>query len=366
VKVNTGARILGEKKVITGTRILGESRIFWVSFVLGVVLLALSPQVISRYGLLTFSGFLLYVFMSLGLALMWGKAGILSLGQSAFYGLGGYAYGIVGINLMQAQGNTDLAILAGIGVPVATALLLGAVMFYARLKGVYVAILTFVVTLVIQTFLNQTAGAQWAIGSVYLGGDNGLGRYSGTIQTPPNLTLGLGPATVTFAGSDPGFFYTILTLLVVVFLSLRWLSNSRWGHVMAAIREDPDRTETFGHDVRRIQLAVFCLSAALAGLSGLLYVAWGNFITPDVFGVTANILPVIWVAVGGRKSLLGAVLATLTLLWLSQTLATQGNYAFVILGVLLLVVVMVMPEGVVPSLTRLVDMGTRRAYRPSR
>jgi branched-chain amino acid transport system permease protein len=132
---------------------------------------------------------------------------------------------------------------------------------------------------------------------------------------------------------------------------------------MVAIREDPDLTEAFGYDVRLIQLIVFSLGALLAGISGILYVSWGNFITPAVFGVTNNILPVIWVAVGGRRSLTATIVSTLLLVWGSQQLAAQGEYAFVILGALLILVMMFVPDGMITSLAeRLGSIRRRGAF----
>lgn len=336
---------------VNGPLETGRSPPFWLLFLGVVAVLVIAPSFLSRYELLNFSNFLTNVFLALGLCLIWGYAGILSLGQSAFLGLGGYAYGIVGINLIEAHGNTWLALLAGLGFPVLVAALLGWIMFYARLKGVYVAILMLVVTLLIETFLNQTAGQGWSIGLAHLGGNNGLGRFSGVIREPPSLTLGFSAdTTVIFGGKTRAFYYLILGLGIVSYLGLRALVNSRVGHVLVAIREDPDRTETLGYDVRRLQLGVFCLSALLASLSGILYVSWGNFITPNVFGVYYNILPVIWVAVAGRKSLTATVLGTVFLVWLSQKLAIQGDIAFVVLGFILLGGMMLLPEGVITGI----------------
>lgn len=342
------------RRRLLAVRILGETPFFWALFLVALALLVLSPRIFSMspYGLLNFSNFLIPVFLALGLSLIWGHAGILSLGQSAFYGIGGYAYGVTAVNFIERHGNTDLALIVGILVPVAFAVVLGLVMFYARLQGVYVAIILLVVTLVLQTFMNQTASSVYRIGSAYLGGNNGLGRFSADVKEIPSIKLGAGGATWEVLAPDRDLFYLIVGLGALVFLGLRWLVRSRWGYVLAAIREDPTRTETFGYDIRRIQLVVFALSAALAALSGVLYVSWGNFITPDVFGVTANILPVIWVAVGGRRSFVGVVVATVFLGWLSQRLAIQGEYAFIILGGLLMVTVTLMPEGVVPGLAR--------------
>jgi branched-chain amino acid transport system permease protein len=341
-------RLLGP---INGPLEMGRSWPFWLMFVAVIVVLAFMPTLLSRYELLNFSNMLSNVFLALGLCLIWGFAGILSLGQSAFLGLGGYAYGIVGINLMEAHGNTWLALLAGLGFPVLVAAFLGWLMFYGRLKGVYVAILMLVVALLIETFLNQTAGQGWSIGDAHLGGNNGLGRFSGVIREPPTLTLGFSADGMrVFESKTEAFYYLIFGLGVICYLALRALVNSRLGHILVAIREDPDRTETLGYNVRLIQVFVFCIAALLASLSGILYVSWGNFITPDVFSVYYNILPTIWVALAGRKSLTATVIGTVFLVWLSQKLAIQGEIAFVVLGSILLAGMMLLPEGVLTGL----------------
>jgi ABC-type branched-subunit amino acid transport system permease subunit len=346
---------------------IGRQRWFWLGFFVVVAGLLSAPLWLSPYDLLNVSYILTTVFLAFGLCLIWGFGGILSLGQAAFLGVGGYAYGVVGINLIEDQGNTDLALLAGLLVPAALAAVLGYIMFYARLKGVYVAIMMLVVTLLFETFLNQTAGPQWYIGKAHLGGNNGLGRFSADIHEPPSLLLGFGESTLEFGGATREFFYFTVGLGIVAYLGLRLLVNSRLGRILVAIREEPDRTEAFGYDVRLIQTAVFCLGAMLAGLSGILYVSWGNFITPAAFGVTNNILPVIWVAVGGRKSLTATAISTVALVWLSQLLAIQGEYAFIVLGGLLIVVMLAMPDGVITSTVQiLADWRRRRGLRADR
>ena len=111
-------------------------------------------------------------------------------------------------------------------------------MFYARVKGVYVAIMMLVVTLLFETFLDQTAGSQWHIGIAALGGNNGLGRFSGDIHEPPSLTLGFGSRVIEFSGQSLSLYYLEVALLIVSYLGLRALVNSRFGLVLAAIRED--------------------------------------------------------------------------------------------------------------------------------
>lgn len=339
--------------VLNGPQTLGRGRGFWSAFAIGVAAFAIAPAVLDGFVMIKLSNFLISGLLALSLCLIWGYCGILSLGQAAFFGLGGYAYGILGLNLIQAHGNTDIAILAGILVPALAAAALGGVMFYARLKGVYVAILTLVVSMLMETFLLQTADPKYTWGAAYLGGFNGLQPAPGTgVDLLPSLTLGLGPWAYAFDGRGLPFYYLVLMVLVAVYLGLRWLVNSSYGYILVGIREDEARTETFGYDVRLIQLSVFCIAAAIAGLSGVLYTAWGAFIHPNSFGVQSNILPVIWVAVAGRKDLTAALLGALVFQGLSLELAEQGEYALLIQGALLVVGMSLMPEGVLMGLVK--------------
>lgn len=348
---------------LNGPNEMGRSPAFWICFLLVLGVAASAPVFLGRYDLLNLSSHLGNVFIALGLCLIWGFCGILSLGQAVFLGLGGYVYGIVGINLIDQHGNTYVALVAGLLVPVAFAAVLGYFIFYARLKGVFVAILMLVVALLLETFMNQTAGPGWFIGDAHLGGNNGLGRFSGVIREPPSLSFGLGERGIEFGGTSWQFYYLSLSLVVVAYLALRWLVNSKLGYVMIAIREDQERTEALGYNVRLIQLGVFCIGALLAAVSGILYVSWGNFITPSVFGVHNNILPVIWVAVAGRKSLTATVIGTIALVWLSQKLNQQGDYAFVVLGSVLLFAMLIAPAGVIPTLADRINALRRRIHK---
>jgi urea transport system permease protein len=327
----------------------GRSPLFWVGFAILLGVAIAMPFMIGRYALLNLNSFMLMTFLAMGLALLWGFGGILSLGQSAFLGLGGYAYGIIAINLAGTAGQTGFALVGALVCVVLFSFVLSWIIFYGRVRGVYVAIIMLVVTLLIETFLNQTAGPQWTVGAASLGGNNGLGRFSGAIQELPSLSIGFGDASLVLAGPSRAFYYITLALIVIVYLALRMLVNSRFGVALTAVREDPDRAETLGYDVRLLQAVAFAIGAALAGLSGVLYVSWGNFITPSVFGVASNILPVIWVAVAGRRSLAAALLGAIALQWGSQTLALQGEYALVIQGALLVVAVLLLPEGLIST-----------------
>ena len=339
--------------VFNGPQTLGKGPVFWAAFVVAVGAFAVVPSFLDVFTVLKLSNFLVFGLLALSLSLIWGYCGILSLGQAAFFGTGGYAYGVVGLNLIQRQGNTHWALLSGVLTPVLVAALLGGVMFYARLKGVYVAILTLVVSMLMETFLLQTGDPSYTLGAAYLGGFNGLQPTPGTgVSLLPSVTLGFGSSVHVFDGRSVDFYYLALGILVVVYLALRWLVNSSYGYILVGIREDEGRTETFGYDVRKIQLSVFCIAAAVAGLSGALYTAWGTFIHPNSFGVKSNILPVIWVAVAGRKDLTAALVGALAFQWLSLQLAEQGEFALLIQGVLLIVAMMLMPEGVIAGLAK--------------
>jgi ABC-type branched-subunit amino acid transport system permease subunit len=331
---------------LNGPQTLGNSRTFWTVWLIGLVAFALLPCMASRYQVLTASDFMISAILALSLCLIWGFAGILSLGQAAFFCVGGYAYGIVGINLVETTGESVSALIAGVVAPALLAIAVGAMMFYGRLKGVYVAILMLVVSLLLGLFMRQTADPNYAIGGAYLGGMNGLGPATPNDPAIPSLTFGFGQHSVEIDGRSAGFYWVALSALVAVYLGLRWLVNSSFGYLLVAVREDERRTETFGYDVRLIQLAVFTLSAALAGFAGALYTAWGTYIHPDGFSVGPNILVVIWVAVGGRKDLTSVVLSTLALSWISIELATWGEISLFVLGFILVAAMLAAPEGV--------------------
>lgn len=331
---------------LNGPQTLGNSRPFWTVWLIGLIAFALLPCLASRYQVLTASNLMISAILALSLCLIWGFAGILSLGQAAFFCIGGYAYGIVGINFVETTGESLSALVAGLVAPALLAVAAGAMMFYGRLKGVYVAILMLVVSLLLGLFMRQTADPSYAIGGAYLGGMNGLGPATPNDPAIPSLTFGFDQHNIEIDGRSAGFYWVVLGALVAVYLGLRWLVNSSFGYLLVAVREDERRTETFGYDVRLIQLAVFTLSAALAGFAGALYTAWGTYIHPDGFSVGPNILVVIWVAVGGRKDLTSVVVSTLALSWISIELATWGEISLFVLGLILVGAMLAAPEGI--------------------
>lgn len=313
-----------------------------IAFLVFVVFMVIYSLQASVFGVLNVAYFLSLVFLSISLALIWGYAGILSFGQTAFFGVGGYLYGIYSINFvggLHTWIGAAVAVLAG----GAFAAMLGYFMFYGGVNDVFVGLTMLAVTLVLATFMGQTSGPEWAIGDARLNGYNGM--FIPTIAWRDGQPL---------QGKE--LFYLHLMLLVCFYIFLRWLTGTRWGYGLIALRENRERTETFGYNVRLMQVQVFGLSGAIAALSGVLYASWGGYIDPSAMGMTAAITPVIFVAIGGRKSLTAAIIATMILLKLSQSLAsTAPEYAFVMYGTLALLAVLFVPEGFVFTLFRMCD-----------
>jgi urea transport system permease protein len=222
---------------------------------------------------------------------------------------------------------------------------LGYFMIYGRISGVFFGIVTLSITLALAFFLGQTAGPEWAIGPARLNGFNGM--------------QGMDPLNIPWFGGDTLYFegaalyWLVLGLLMLTYLALRMVVNSRFGNVLVAIREDPLRAELLGYDVRRYQLAAFVLGSALAGLSGALYTSWGQFIAPSIIGLPFAAMPIVWVAFSGRNDLTAALVGTLVFLAAYQTITVYSQQvALVLTGVLLLAVVLVAPQGFVVGLAR--------------
>lgn len=338
-------------RLLTGPEDIGRTPWYWLGFVVLVGFFVYYPALITEFEASNIAFYLLNIPLALGLCLLWGYCGVLSFGQVAFVGIAGYTYGIVAGNMAGNPWGPLAGSLVGLAACAVVALIFGYFIFYARVQMWIAPILTLVFTLLLETFLGQTAGYQWRVGNVQLGGYNGMTGI-------PSFQLG----DLVFFGYP--FYYYVLAVVVVCYLGCRMLISSRHGKVMLAIREDPIRTELLGYDIRARQLAAFVLAAVLAGISGLLYVQWGNYITPTQVGLIQAALPVIWVAVGGRDSLVAVMLSTYALNWINYSLSSSGNqYALVIIGALLVVVMVFFPKGIVVTLAReLPSRGWRAAF----
>lgn len=325
---------------LEGPQTVGRGPAFWGLFAIVLMVALAYPLFSDGYTVGNTVYFFVWVFIALSLCLIWGYGGSLSFGQTAFFGIAGYGYGILTINFGSSYGFTLVALVAAVAIAALFAVLLGYFMFFGRIAGVFLGIVTLAVTLMLERFMAQTAGPEWHIGTARLNGFNGMSAM------PPLTIPWPGEPIVLFA--DVGLYYLVLGLLVFVYLALRILMNSSFGNVIVAIRENPERAEMLGYDVRKYQLITFVTGAALAGLSGVLYTVWGQYITPSSMGMTAAALPLIWVAVGGRSDLTSTVIGTLVVLAAFQALTIYGSqYALVFMGVLLVLTVLIAPNGLV-------------------
>ncbi|MGA2127213.1 MAG: ABC transporter permease [Xanthobacteraceae bacterium] len=327
-------------RLLSGPEDIGGSGLFWTCFVAVVLLFLVYPRWLSDFEATNIAYYLLNLPMALGLSLLWGYCGVLSFGQVAYFGIAGYVYGVIAGNLVDNPAGPLLGGLGGLAASALVAAVFGYFVFYGRVQSWIVPILTLVLTLLLETFLGQTAGYQWRIGAVQLGG------YNGMTGIP---SFGFGDHVVM--GYE--FDYYVLVVVLVIYLALRVFVNTRHGKALLAIREDPIRSELLGYDIRARQLVAFVLAAVLSGVSGLLYVQWGNYITPTQVGLLQASLPVIWVAVGGRESLLAVAISTYALNWLTYTMSSAGyQSALVIVGVLLVLVMLFFPDGIVVTIAR--------------
>ena len=321
------------------------------------------PMWLELASLLDITVYLILAILALSLALVWGYGGILCFGQSAFFGLGAYAYAIAMFNI----GESTIPFILSIVLPAVFAALLGYFMFYGRISDVYLGVITLTVTLILFNAVNSTAGPEYHIGEARLGGFNGIPSI------PPLNWPG-------FSGSPldlNDLFYVSIALLLAVYFGLRWLLVSRFGRVMVAIRENEKRAGFLGYDARLYKLATFTLGGALAGLAGCLFANWGAFVSPTIFGLGQSAQIIIWVIVGGRGTLIGPVVGCIAIQWLTAWLGTaqftKASLAQVVgprvadaltsvlgfadlsntnlvLGAILLAFVLLVPKGVVPTL----------------
>lgn len=346
-------RVLDVLARLEGPQTMGRGPAFWVPFALVLAGAVAYPAFADGYTVGNTVYFFTWVFMALGLSLIWGYGGALSFGQTAFFGVAGYGYGILTLNFGAAHGFTLIAVVLAVALAALFALLLGYFLYFGRIAGVFLGIVTLSVTLVLERFMAQTAGPEWKIGAARLNGFNGMSGM-------PPITLPWFDGDLALF-PDVGLYYVVLGLLVVVYLGLRILVNSAFGNVLVAIRENPERAEMLGYDVRKYQLTGFVVGAALAGLSGVLYTTWGQYITPSSMGMTAASLPIVWVAVGGRSDLTATLVGTLAVLSGFQMLTIYGSqYALVVMGLLLVITVLAAPNGLIAALAALLARLLRR------
>jgi len=320
-----------------------------------------SPFYVSTFTVTLLGKYLAFALLALSVDLVWGYMGILSLGHGAFFALGGYAMGMylmLQIGDRGVYGNPDLpdfmvflnwkeipwfwhgfdnfwfAMIMVALVPGLLAFIFGALAFRSRVTGVYLSIITQALTyaLLLAFFRNEMG----------FGGNNGLTDFKDI--------LGF---SLQYDSTRIALFVASAIALALGYLSCRAIVTSRLGRVAVAIRDSEDRVRFIGYRVDHVKLAIFTFSAVLAGVAGALYVPQVGIINPGEFSPIRSIELVVWVAIGGRTTLYGAVLGAFIVNY-SKTYLTgvaPETWLFA-LGALFVFVTLYLPKGIVGLVPR--------------
>lgn len=298
----------------------------------------LAPGWLELFTIYELSAYLIMSVLALSLAFVWGKGGIMCLGQAAFFGLGAYAWAVGAINF--GPGLAALAI--AVAAPAAFAAVLGYFMFYGRINDIYIGVITLAVTLILFNLVNSTSGPQYRIGSALLGGFNGMTGIP-TLAWPNGMLL------------DPSdiFRLTVIVIFAAIVAITLYLKTTP-GKTAIAVRENEVRAELLGYNVAQSKLVTFTLGGALAGLGGCLFANWGSFVSPTIFSLGQSAQIIIWVIVGGRGTLIGPILGCIALQWATTKLGTQQVVQVnLVLGLVLAFFVLLAPQGIMPMITTL-------------
>ena len=328
--------------------------------VLNLLVPPTSPFHLSSYFVALFGKYLCFAILALSIDLIWGYCGILSLGHGAFFALGGYAMGMYLMRQIGTRGvyahpvlpdfmvflnwpelpvywygfqNFPYALLMVVLVPGALAFVFGWFAFRSRVTGVYLSIITQALTFALMLgFFRNNFG---------FGGNNGLTDFKDI--------LGF---NVQAPGTRAALFATSCVALAIGFVICRVIVSSKFGKVLVAIRDAEARTRFLGYRVEAYKLLVFTLSACMAGVAGALYVPQVGIINPSEFSPANSIEAVIWVAVGGRGTLTGAVVGAVLVNY-GKTYFTSGilaPYWLFVLGGLFIAVTLLLPRGIVGTI----------------
>ncbi|MEL7332298.1 MAG: urea ABC transporter permease subunit UrtC [Cyanobacteria bacterium J06560_2] len=338
----------------------------------GVILLLfiVFPFVVGSFQLSLMSKLLLFGTLAVSLDLVWGFTGILSFAHGVFFTLGGYASAYYLKLNLSAANNTyggelpdfmvwnglevlpwfiaplkyfPIAFLAMIGVPALFAYITGSFIFRSKVSGVYITIITLALSSALTTFfISQQA---------YTGGTNGITDVS-------KLSI--------FGAVIPpiGIYFLILAYTVFVLGLGWWLTQSNFGLILRSINENENRIAFLGYDVAQYKIFIWTLSAALAGVAGGLFVPLNRFISPVYLAVAFGTQVVIWVAIGGRGTLVGPLAAAMILGQVQNSAEKVTQDWQLIVGVLLLVVVLFIPNGLMSLLPKKLNLANLSKPKP--
>ncbi|MCP1549230.1 MULTISPECIES: urea ABC transporter permease subunit UrtC [Methylorubrum] len=330
----------------------------WVSLALlaGVILVVL-PLVLDGFRLNLVGKYLTYAFVALGLVICWGYAGILSLGQGVFFGLGGYcmamylkleASSVENTKIQSTPGIPDfmdwnqitelpwfwhpfqslpLTLLLVVAVPVAFAFLISVAMFKRRVGGTYFAIITQAIAAILTILIVGQQG--------YTGGINGITD----LRTLHGWDIRQDSAKFILYFVNGG-------LLIGCILMAQYVKKSKLGRILVAMREKEDRVRFSGYSVAGFKVFAYCLAAAFAAIGGAMFTLQVGFMSPSFVGIVPSVEMVIYTAVGGRLSLFGAVWGTLLVNWAKTSFSESFPDLWLFgLGALFIAVVLIFPNG---------------------
>ncbi|MFH5181919.1 urea ABC transporter permease subunit UrtC [Paenibacillus sp. TAB 01] len=327
------------------------------TLVLFALMLA-APMFLSEFRLSLLGKFLAYAIIAMGLDLIWGYTGILSLGHGVYFGLGAYCMAMH-LKLVASHGELPdfmswsgieklpafwlpfqspaAAILLAILVPMAVAFLLGYLTFRNRIKGSFFSILSQALVIITVTLFVGQQG--------YTGGTNGLTNFDSFL----GLSMGE-PSTKLM------FYYITAFVVIATLILCQWLASSRLGKILVAVRDAENRVRFIGYNPVTYKVFIYCFSAGLAGLAGILFVLQEGIVSPAQMGIVPSIEMVLWVAIGGRATIFGAILGAV----ITNAAKTSFSEAYpewwpIILGAMFIVVVLFLPKGIVGTCKELAE-----------
>ncbi len=325
--------------------------------ILAAVLIVVFPLFFDIFRLNLIGKYLSYAFIAIGLVMLWGYGGILSLGQGVFFGLGGYCIAMflkleasdpITTKIQSTPGIPDFmdwnqitalpllwqpfhsftfSVFAMLAVPTLLAFIIGVAMFKRRVGGVYFAIITQAIALILSVLIIGQQG--------YTGGVNGITD----LKTLHGWDIRTDNAKYIL-------YFVNVALIILAILSCRWIISSKLGLLLLAMRDKEDRVRFSGYDVANFKIFVFCLAAMLSAIGGAMFTLQVGFMSPSFVGIVPSIEMVIFAAVGGRMSLEGAVYGTL-LVNFGKTFFSESFpdlWLFLMAG-LFIAVVLVFPNG---------------------
>lgn len=323
--------------------------------------LSIVPMVTNLYNTQIFGKMLTFMILALALDILWGYAGLMNLGFAVFFGLGGYVFGISlacqkGLPaFMQSLGelpwfykplqSVPAAILIGILLPALVALILGYFIFTSKIKGVFYNLITLAFAGLFELFITTN--------QCYTGGSSGVNG------------IATGLATLTIHGKMidvKQWYYIAYFSLLVVYLVCLWMTECRFGKVIKSIRDNEARIQFLGYNPAVFKLAIFTIAGAIAGYAGVLYVPMTSFFSIESAGISFSTMILVWLAVGGRGNLTGAMFGALSVSFLQSYLSSGlGDIWQLVLGVILITVVLFLPNGVIGTAKNLqYDHRTRK------